>query len=118
MISLFFYESFYLSQAQFSDYISRHGILCNLYSFWYLDEDDETIFEVSHPHRIPLVPRRPTSSEGFFPIPTPAGDKRDAKGTKSRAGKGKKEEKAAPSTSAEEAQESPQPPADPDERVR
>ena len=85
-----------------------------------MDEDDETshVYDVSHPHRIPLVPRRPTSSEGFFPIPTPAGDKRDAKGTKSRAGKGKKEEKAAPSTSAEEAQESPQPPADPDERVR
>ncbi|XP_041476082.1 sperm flagellar protein 2-like isoform X2 [Lytechinus variegatus] len=68
--------------------------------------------------KIPLVPRRPGSSEGFFPIPTPGADKREAKGTKSRAGKGKEKEKAAaPSTSADEEKDTPQPPADPDERL-
>ncbi|XP_072172673.1 sperm flagellar protein 2-like [Diadema setosum] len=83
----------------------------------------EVVEEVKEPEdevkpKIPLVPRRPTSSEGFFPIPTPAGDKPGgAKGTKSRAGKGKEKEKPAPSTSADEAQESPQPPSDPDERL-
>lgn len=66
--------------------------------------------------RIPLVPRRPTSAEGFFPIQTPAGDKGGGKGTKSRAGK-KEKEKLVPSASIEEVQESPQPPVDPDEKV-
>ncbi|XP_038067047.1 sperm flagellar protein 2-like isoform X1 [Patiria miniata] len=64
--------------------------------------------------KIPLVPRRPTSTEGFFPSQTPAG--KAEKGSKSRAGK-KEKEKPAPVTSLEETQESPLPPTDADEKL-
>lgn len=66
--------------------------------------------------RIPLVPRRPRSTEGFFPIQTPAGTKPE-KGSKSRAGKKDKQKEVVVTASVEETHESPLPPCDPDEKV-
>ncbi|XP_071954486.1 sperm flagellar protein 2-like isoform X2 [Antedon mediterranea] len=65
--------------------------------------------------KIPLVARRPTSSEGFFPNQTSAGGKMD-KG-KIKVGAKKEKDKSVAPMSMEDTQESPLPPTDPDERL-